>query len=82
MYTVGALCIYIKCYNITCVFNFFFFVFLSVLLNGTLLILIKIAFGKTIASSMNLDKLNEKILIEHILMKNNLWYDMLKLLQK
>ena len=58
MYTVGAPCIYIKCYNITCVFNFFFF-FWSVLLNGTLLILIKIAFGKTIASSMNPDKLNE-----------------------
>ena len=57
MYTVGAPCIYIKCYNITCVFNFFFF--FSVLLNGTLLILIKIAFGKTIASSMNPDKLNE-----------------------
>ena len=60
MYTVGAPCIYIKCYNITCVFIFFFFFFfLSVLLNGTLLILIKIAFGKTIASSMNPDKLNE-----------------------
>ena len=57
MYTVGASCIYIKYYNITCVFNFFFF--FSVLLNGTLLILIKIAFGKTIASSMNPDKLNE-----------------------
>ena len=56
MYIVGAPCIYIKYYNITCVFNFFFF---SVLLNGTLLILIKIAFGKTIASSMNPDKLNE-----------------------
>ena len=55
MYTVGAPCIYIKYYNITYVFKFFF----SVLLNGTLLILIKIAFGKTIASSMNPNKLNE-----------------------
>ena len=41
--------------NITGVFNFFF----SLLLNKTLLILFKIAFGKTIASSMNPNKLNK-----------------------
>ena len=54
---VATPCIYLIYYNITCVFNFFFF--FSVLLNGTLLILINIAFGKTIASSMNPNKLNE-----------------------
>ena len=55
---VATPCIYLIYYNITCVFKFFFF-FFSSFKRDTSNFDQDIAFGKTIASSMNPDKLNK-----------------------